>query len=152
MPRSSESPARRPPTLLAAAACVLLAAIGPSAQKAGQAPASPEPPSPRQLVIAVKTTGLYHLPLCPLVKDARGSTVTAREQAERQGLKPHDCQAAINKATATDTTQLVWVDLKTKRYHLGGCSLIGLPRAQVRLDIAMAKYQPCNACKPPRGH
>jgi hypothetical protein len=116
---------------------------------AQQAPAPPV--SPHLLVITVKATGLYHLPSCPVVKDMRGTTVTAKEQAEREGFKPHDCQAALNKATASDKAQLVWVDLKTKRYHLAGCSLVGLPRAQVRLDIAIEKYRPCNACKPPKG-
>ena len=72
-------------------------------------------------------------------------------QAEERKLTAHDCRRPSPSAPACRCQeQLVWVDLKTKRYHLTGCSLVGLPRAQMRLDQAMANYKPCNACKPPR--
>ena len=102
------------------------------------------------LVVVLPGTTVFHEPACPLVKGAASPSVMIREKAELQHLTPHDCQAAIAAATRTGARgQLVWVDLTTKRYHLAGCSLVGLPRAQMGLDQAVAKYKPCNKCKPP---
>ncbi|MCU0255363.1 MAG: hypothetical protein MUF60_01345 [Vicinamibacterales bacterium] len=104
----------------------------------------------KDLVVVVRGEGVYHEPGCPVVKGLKQPAVTMRARAERLGLKPHDCRTAINKALAEDAMRLVWVDLKTKRYHLAGCTLVGTPRAQVSLAHARASYRPCNACKPPQ--
>jgi hypothetical protein len=105
----------------------------------------------KALVVALPGEAVYHLPECPRVKGAGAPQVMTPAQAEKRGLTAHDCRKVIAEAQRAATTdRLVWVDLKTKRYHLAGCSLVGLPRAQVRLDQAMAAYKPCNACKPPR--
>lgn len=102
------------------------------------------------LVVADPASGLYHVPACPKVKTLKSPLLLSPAQAETRKLTAHACQRAIADAQRTSTgDQLVWVDLKTRRYHLAGCSLVGLPRAQMRLDQAMAKYKPCNACKPP---
>lgn len=110
------------------------------------------PLSPHLLVVGVKATRLYHLPTCPELATARGTTVMSVEQAERRGYRRHRCPAvAGEKAQSGEATAatLVWVDLKTRRYHLAGCSLVGLPRAQMTLAEAAARYRPCRACKPP---
>lgn len=110
----------------------------------------PPKPGPKDLVVVVEGQRTYHEPACPEVKTLKRPAVTMRARAELLGLAAHDCRAAINKALASDATQLVWVDLQTKRYHLPGCSLVGTPRAQVSLAHARASYAPCPACRPPK--
>lgn len=128
-----------PLLLVAFASCLLAVPVA-----AGQAAAV------SGLVVADPAAGMYHVPACPRTKGIRSPLLLSPTQAEQRQLKPHDCRRAIAEAQRTgDREQLVWVDLKTKRYHLAGCSLVGLPRAQVRLEQAAAKYKPCNACKPP---
>lgn len=132
---------RRVASLLVLVACGLHPALlAQAAPKAAQ----------RDLVVVVKGERVYHEPGCPVVKGLARPAVTMRARAEALGLVPHDCRTALNKAVAEDATRLVWVDLKTKRYHLAGCSLVGTPRAQVSLAHARASYKPCNACKPPK--
>ena len=107
-------------------------------------------PSGAALVVADPAAGVYHVPACPETKALKSPSMLTPAQAQQRKLKPHDCQRAIaSSPRAAASDQLVWVDLKTKRYHLAGCSLVGLPRAQMRLDQATVKYKPCNACKPP---
>lgn len=105
---------------------------------------------PKDLVVVLKGEKVYHETGCPLVAGTQNVEVTIRRRAQHLGYRPHDCRSAITRALETDATRLVWVDLKTKRYHLAGCSLVGTPRAQVDLAHARAKYKPCNACKPPK--
>jgi hypothetical protein len=101
------------------------------------------------LVVADPDAGVYHVPACPKAKPLKNPLLLSPSQAEARKLKPHECQQAVaGSQGAAPSQQLVWVDLKAKRYHLAGCSLVGLPRAQMRLDQAAAKYKPCNACKP----
>ena len=104
----------------------------------------------KDLVVVLKGEKVYHETGCPVVAGRQNVEVTVRARAQRLKYRPHDCATAIKQALETDPTRLVWVDLKTKRYHLAGCSLVGTPRAQMRLDHARAKYQACNACKPPK--
>jgi hypothetical protein len=102
------------------------------------------------LVVADPAAGVYHVPACPEAKPLKNPLLLSPSQAETRKLTPHDCQRAIADAQLSSAGgQPVWLDLKTRRYHLAGCSLVGLPRAQMRLDQAAAKYKPCNACKPP---
>lgn len=104
----------------------------------------------KDLVVVLKGEKVYHETACPLVAGRQGVEVTVRRRAQHLRYKAHDCATAIKQALETDPTRLVWVDLKTKRYHLAGCSLVGTPRAQMGLEHARAKYQACNACKPPK--
>ena len=130
-----------------AALCVVAFAAG--ADQAGAQ--QPTQQRAKALVVAVQGDDQYHVAECPRLKGATSPAVITQAQAEGRKLTAHDCRKAIASAQrAPATQQLVWVDLKTKRYHLTGCSLVGLPRAQMRLDQAMATYRPCNACKPPR--
>ncbi len=127
------------PALVLATAC-----LGGPALATGQSATS------GTLVVADPATGTYHVPACPSTKALKSPLMLNVGQAHARNLKPHDCQRAIAAAKRSGVgSQLVWVDLTARRYHLAGCSLIGLPRAQVRLDQAAAKYKPCNACKPP---
>lgn len=105
---------------------------------------------PKDIVVIRKGENVYHEAGCPLVADAKNVEVTVRARAQHLKYKAHDCATAIKKALETDATRLVWVDLKTKRYHLQGCSLVGTPRAQMRLEHARAKYLACNNCRPPK--
>lgn len=135
---------------MTAVACRHVLAVLCAMAWAGSAAAQGVPPSQaKDLVVVVKGEKLYHEPSCPVVKGIKSPAVTLRKRAEYLGIRPHDCQAASKAALASDATRLVWVDLTTKRYHLAGCSLIGVPRAQVSLAHAAASYGPCNACKPP---
>jgi hypothetical protein len=129
------------------ALCVVACAAGPFQAGAQQ----PNQRWVKALVVAVPGDKQYHVAECPRLKGAKSPAVMTPTQAEQRELTAHDCLKAIAGAQrAAATEQLVWVDLKTKRYHLTGCSLVGLPRAQMPLDQAMATYRPCNACKPPR--
>lgn len=130
-----------------AAALAIAAVAFTTSALAQEAPAS-QPKG--DLVVVVKGDSVYHEMGCPVVKGVKSPQVTMRKRAEHLKLKPHDCQAAMNQALASDPQALVWVDLKTKHYHLPGCSLIGTPRAQVSVQHAKSSYKPCNACKPPR--
>lgn len=104
----------------------------------------------KRIVVVPKGSAVYHEAWCPVVKTAGSTAVMTVGKAEVSKLTSHDCQAAMAAAARTSpATQLVWVDLGTRRYHLAGCSLVGLPRAQMPLPQAAAKYKPCNKCKPP---
>jgi hypothetical protein len=133
---------------------VLALAGGAGVVPAGRLTAAPQAANPRwtkALVVVVPGEQVYHVAECPRVKGVKAPTVMSAAQAQERKLTAHDCRKAIADAQRTaKREQLVWVDLKTKRYHLTGCSLVGLPRAQMRLDQAMAAYKPCNACKPPK--
>jgi hypothetical protein len=107
----------------------------------------------RDLVVVDAAAKVYHEPDCPVVEKLARPTVSVRAKAQTDKLTAHDCAKAKREAAASakaaSAAPLVWVDLKTKRYHLAGCSLVGLPRAQMPLSQARGKYRACNACKPP---
>lgn len=131
---------------MAAPVLALMATLAaPAAARAQQV----VPSETRDLVVVVAGERIFHEVACPVVKGIRNPAVTMRKRAVHLGYKSHDCRTAINAAVETDRSRFVWVDLKTKRYHLAGCSLVGVPRAQMSLERAQASYRPCNACKPP---
>jgi hypothetical protein len=150
--RARVLPALRRPLVTVLLAGLAVAA-GPLSAR-GPAAAEPQTTGPRwtkALVVVIPGEHVYHVAECPRLKGVKAPTVMSATQAQERKLTAHDCRAAIAGAQrSAKREQLVWVDLKTKRYHLTGCSLVGLPRAQMRLDQAMAAYKPCNACKPPK--
>ena len=118
------------------AACLLLAVVALPA-RAGQV----SPAWTKSLVVVVPGDKTYHVVDCPRVKGVQSPTVMSVTQAQERKLVAHDCRKAIAEAQRNASTNLmVWVDLKTKRYHLAGCSLVGLPRAQMPIGQAMATF------------
>lgn len=110
----------------------------------------------RTFVVMVDGSREYHTPGCALVRGNATSKLLSFGDAEAKGITPHaECHAsASGKANAPPSSAVgasaaYWLDVKTRRYHRAGCSLIGLPRVQISLARAgEQKYLPCRSCRP----
>jgi hypothetical protein len=109
--------------------------------------------SPSALVVSIPGDARYHQPGCPLVAKA-GSHVKVMKlaEAERRGLKAHDCQTAAEnggKPTAAESNaSAVFVQPGDNKYHKAGCPKLKPTATKTTLDEAGKKYWPCPVCKP----
>lgn len=104
-------------------------------------------------VVLVDGSREYHAPGCPLVVGNASAKLQSLGDAEARGLAPHAAchspSAARGAGAKPAPPPKYWLDVKTRRYHRAGCSLIGAPRAQITLALALEKkYLPCRSCKP----
>jgi hypothetical protein len=109
--------------------------------------------SASSLVVVIPNDRQYHQPSCPLVaKAGRNVKVMKLAEAERRGLKPHDCDALANggQPSAADANAvIVYVQPDDNKYHKAGCPRLKGTPTRLTLAEAGKKYWPCPVCKPP---
>jgi hypothetical protein len=130
----------------------LVLVAGPAAAQDTQGSSSP---SASAMVVEIPSDNLYHQPGCPLVAKA-GSKVKVMRlgEANRRGMKAHDCQGAAqgddgrSRAAAANAVP-VYVQEGDRRYHLETCERLGKTPQKQPLDKAGRTHFPCPVCKPP---
>jgi hypothetical protein len=83
-----------------------------------------------------------------------GSKVQVMKQAEaeRRGLKAHDCGdpgAPARDAAAAANATPVYLQANDKQYHKAGCTRLKAGATESAVDTAAKDHWPCPVCKPP---
>jgi len=105
------------------------------------------------LVVVIPGDNRFHQPACPLVRKA-GSKVQVMKQseAERRGLKAHDCgdpEAVQHDAAAATNATAVYIQANDKQYHKAGCTRLRPGATTTTVEKAATDHWPCPVCKPP---
>jgi hypothetical protein len=118
--------------------------------------AAPAASGQSELVIYKESTGLYHRPGCPALKDATDVMAMTRAQAEARKHKAHaDCDPDQQKSAgapaqgAPPAPVTVYLN-DSKYYHRKDCpKLKGAKVKSESLETAGRSHWPCPDCRPP---